>query len=669
MNSSQQPSFITATIIFGVAALFLGAKPSNPADNNAIQAKNPKATTVQVTPPSAIWFGDVQKSPGVRPAYARTVTAYVRQKLLNPKTPAMWLPASLKHDFHPRIVFITVSDGVVLPRISMGSALGLIDAANQALDKIAAISKSTSGQTTSEKTANTKKTNTNAQQNTATPFKPRWIKVDIVATVLPQATLAIARPLDFERSLFGIAFDRNASAALLPAELTSNNLVNYQQNIFASRIENYLLTRLPAVTQTQVFGQRKKFKCHRFTTLSYFADQNNITPLYRGHKLHQSISKKQISQSARDAANYLTQAVSRLGQFDYIHRPDMDKPVDDYNITRHFAAVAALADAVEANKNPAALAAAKRAITYADESIGTWKQQGQVVPCVVDGKLVKLGANAMACLAYAKLAKVTQDKTFLKNAKDFALAISIAQQENGSFTQTQGFPAGNSYNHQSPIYPSQAICALLQTYKVDANPRWLNVAHKAATHIINIRDKETKLTKQIHDHWLCDALNQLHRLRPNQIYINHAMRIAKSIYTQQNRKPKFTDWLGSYYQPPGSTATATRTLALTAVYQLARDYNHPKEATQILEAILLGTAFQLQCQFQPETAMYFKNPGRVIGGFRESLTSQAIRIDFVQHNMVSLLNLYKIMDKQGINALKVPKAQLRVTKDQLNETP
>jgi hypothetical protein len=40
--------------------------------------------------------------------------------------------------------------------------------------------------------------------------------------------------------------------------------------------------------------------------------------------------------------------------------------------------------------------------------------------------------------------------------------------------------------------------------------------------------------------------------------------------------------------------------------------------------------------------MYFDDPQRVIGAFRESLTSPVVRIDTVQHNISALLSLYRV---------------------------
>jgi len=114
-----------------------------------------------------------------------------------------------------------------------------------------------------------------------------------------------------------------------------------------------------------------------------------------------------------------------------------------------------------------------------------------------------------------------------------------------------------------------------------------------------------------------------------------------------NRTPEYPDWLGSYYRPPRSTPTATRTEGLSAAYFLARDFADLKEAEKILEIIRLAVTFQLQTQFRPESVLYLKDPQRSLGGFHRSLDNFEIRIDYVQHNISSLLSYYRIItDKE-----------------------
>ena len=128
------------------------------------------------------------------------------------------------------------------------------------------------------------------------------------------------------------------------------------------------------------------------------------------------------------------------------------------------------------------------------------------------------------------------------------------------------------------------------------------------------------------------------------------MRIAETIIQHQNRDPHYPDWFGSYYRPPRSTPTATRSEGLYAAYLLARDFGQPEQAARIREAVQHGVAFQLQTQFRPESALYVKDPQRRLGGFRHSLINFEIRIDYVQHNISSLLGLHQILDQRQVLA-------------------
>jgi hypothetical protein len=130
------------------------------------------------------------------------------------------------------------------------------------------------------------------------------------------------------------------------------------------------------------------------------------------------------------------------------------------------------------------------------------------------------------------------------------------------------------------------------------------------------------------------------------LYLDHARRIAQAIVQSQHRAPAYPDWLGGYLTPPTTTPTATSSEGLRAAYLLVHDFGDPQEAEVILEALRLGVAFQLQAQFRPESVLYFRNPRRPLGGFRRSLTDSEIRIDYVQHNLSSILGLYHIMSSE-----------------------
>jgi hypothetical protein len=82
---------------------------------------------------------------------------------------------------------------------------------------------------------------------------------------------------------------------------------------------------------------------------------------------------------------------------------------------------------------------------------------------------------------------------------------------------------------------------------------------------------------------------------------------------------------------------------------MARDFGTKEEADSILQTIYPTIAFQLHTQFRPESVLYFKDPQRSLGAFHRALTSFEIRIDYVQHNISSLLCLYRLLATNEIH--------------------
>ena len=66
-------------------------------------------------------------------------------------------------------------------------------------------------------------------------------------------------------------------------------------------------------------------------------------------------------------------------------------------------------------------------------------------------------------------------------------------------------------------------------------------------------------------------------------------------------------------------------------------------ALSIMECAKRTIAFQLRTQYTELTTMYLAVREKAYGGFRGSINTHEIRIDYVQHNLSSLLALYQIM--------------------------
>lgn len=175
----------------------------------------------------------------------------------------------------------------------------------------------------------------------------------------------------------------------------------------------------------------------------------------------------------------------------------------------------------------------------------------------------------------------------------------------------------------------------------DENPAWADAAEKGARWLIEVRDGRADDSELQHDHWLLYALNEIHRVRPNAIFLEHTARLARIIIEWMNDGSQVSDWQGGFYNPPRSTPAATRGEGLNAAYQLLGDHGSQEEADVILASLGDVVRFELYTQIYGEKAMYLDNPQRVYGAFHEDLVDYSIRIDFVQHNLSSIIAYYQ----------------------------
>ena len=81
---------------------------------------------------------------------------------------------------------------------------------------------------------------------------------------------------------------------------------------------------------------------------------------------------------------------------------------------------------------------------------------------------------------------------------------------------------------------------------------------------------------------------------------------------------------------------------------LAKDFGRAEEAERILAGLRLAVALQRRMQFRPESAMYFRRPGRCLGGVGRTYGNAKIRIDYVQHNISALLGYQRVLRAAGL---------------------
>jgi len=378
---------------------------------------------------------------------------------------------------------------------------------------------------------------------------------------------------------------------------------------------------------------------YEFTTKSFYASASEFFPLYRGHRMIDTLTQPLLDDVILKATNYLSNHINKNGKFDYIVYPYNKKVSSQYNIVRHAGTLYALIESYEYKPDEKLLKKIESAITFLIKQSKACGKNDEGL-CFVENKTNKLGANALALLALSKYTQVTQDRKYWDIMQKIALSIVAMQKDNGEFISEVRVDSWEATDFVSEYYPGESILALVRLYRLEQNPVWIETATKACDYLTLVRDKDVK--KINHDHWLLMGLNELQNFVTKPHYIEYAKKIVLAIQEAQIKKSSFADYIGGYFNPPNSTPAAVRTEGLVAAYHLFQRIGDKELANTILPTIEKSLKFQLQTRIENENSIYFKKSFTSIGGFQESPIDNKIRIDYVQHNLSGILGYQKL---------------------------
>jgi hypothetical protein len=139
------------------------------------------------------------------------------------------------------------------------------------------------------------------------------------------------------------------------------------------------------------------------------------------------------------------------------------------------------------------------------------------------------------------------------------------------------------------------------------------------------------------------ALEALYNIGHERRYADHTMALAEAMIESQYNDTDPAGYSGGFGPgPPRVTPAASRAEGLVSAYRMACTIRDAR-ASAIASALKGCAAFQLSQQFTAKNSGSLPNLKRALGGFRESFTSMRVRIDFVQHNVSSLLGIAEVL--------------------------
>lgn len=355
----------------------------------------------------------------------------------------------------------------------------------------------------------------------------------------------------------------------------------------------------------------------------------------------QETDRAALLAAARMAGDYLVRMQLEDGSFHYSYDPVKDRTSRRvYNIVRHGGAVYSLFELYAATREARYLDAARRGALYLKTRFRPAREKGAVYVIDNDGK-AKLGAAGLALLALARQIELDPGSADRESANKLAKMILVMQRADGSFISYYTVRGDEPRGSVSLYYPGEAILGLMHLFKTSGDLKLLRAARRGADYLIESQRKMNPLPS---DAWLIQALEALHKTgreqkEDAQKYADHALRLAERMIADQYTANDPAGYAGGFGPgPPRTTPAAARAEGLVAAYRIARSIDDPR-AARIAASLGASARFQLSQQFTAASGNGLRNPERALGGFRESLTSMRIRIDYVQHNISSLLGV------------------------------
>lgn len=421
---------------------------------------------------------------------------------------------------------------------------------------------------------------------------------------------------------------------LLPSEIIYNSIA--AEDADKQRADEFLDRAFSHTGLARSYWRSAEVKLSRFRAITVVEDYSRAKSLriLRGLVPVTEVSRTRLLDAARAGGDYLVRMQQPDGSFHYIFDPlNQRTGKRAYNIVRHAGTAFALLDLYATTREPRYLYAARRAIAFLKTRFRRAHEESALYVLDNDGK-AKLGANGLALVALSRQIELDRASADLKSAVRLANLILAMQRKDGAFESYYPVRGDEPQGSVSLFYPGEAILGLISLYKLNGDHRLLEAAQRGARYLIESQRKAAVLP---FDAWLMQALEALHSVNREPRFAEHAIAIAEAMIGQQYTE-RFGLELAGGFGPglPRSTPAASRAEGLIAAYRIARSTGDAR-ASKIADALKACARFQLSQQFDRDNSFYLPAAGRAAGGFRAGITSTQIRIDYVQHNISSLL--------------------------------
>jgi AMMECR1 domain-containing protein/orotate phosphoribosyltransferase len=339
-------------------------------------------------------------------------------------------------------------------------------------------------------------------------------------------------------------------------------------------------------------------------------------------------------------SNYLLRHHLQDGTFYESYDPFRNRLRKGGNLPRLAHAAWVVARAGRVLENPLLQPAAERTLSFLLQrmrlsELGVWLEMGQDLPSVSE--------IAFLVLALCQLPKGDYRRSQVRGLAD-TLWSSIGR-HGYIFTHRGRAEVDDSFQNYFPGQVLLALAIAAEARLTDVDAQKLDRAFRYYRH----RFRYLRDFGQVS--WLMQALSAWWRVQKNSQFSDLVFEIADWLLQwQQEKSGGFIN--DHQTETPGYT-TALYLEGLGAAVRVAEFFDSNRYR-QYLNAYLHGLRFLNRITIQPTHAAVLPNSDFAIGGLRLGLHASYVRIDFVQHGLSSVLELYEYFTAAGVSRIANP---------------
>ncbi len=447
----------------------------------------------------------------------------------------------------------------------------------------------------------------------------------------------------FERGLDGLMLCEDDECRAIPAVVQHARSMSFEsarQNLHKGR-------------GAQIAGLKMSDGLYRYRESAWLSNGpgERVVPLFRASSPVERVSADDILAACRVGGDFLIKIQQPNGKWYYGYdagKDDLDKV--DYNLLRHAGTTYSLYQLYDATREPRYLDAANAGLRWLRTVIEADPADPERF-FVREPHNIKLGGAGLALMAYVEKRKVAGwEGDDERIAAGLARHCLLAQKDDGSFRDYHGIPGVTAKTRRSIYYPGEAMLGLIRYHQIfPERADILDAVRRAADHLIDDRWTIFGLRFNVPpDAWLMLALEELHEADPNPTYADYCFRIARGMAFEQLGPKWGLDHAGGYYPaPPQVTPAGSRSEGLTAAWLLAKRLGDEDAAGRIRRTVEASARFQVERVIRADFASLYPAPPRALGVFRHSPVSNAMRIDYNQHNISGLLIAARMLATGG----------------------